>query len=176
MAIIEFDPEKDARNIELRGISLAEAMYSGSSRCARQRRRNVMPTRKPRTAVDQVSQLKPDWAKVDAPSDADVDAMIVADPDVAPDTSEWPLAGAVILEPVDVKSIRAKLGMSQHEFAKTFGLSVAVLRDWEQRRHAPRGPALTLLRIIEREPAAARRAVGAASRIRPAATERHRGR
>ena len=36
-------------------------------------------------------------------------------------------------------------------------MNLASLRDWEQQRRAPRGPALTLLRIIDREPDAARR-------------------
>jgi hypothetical protein len=44
-------------------------------------------------------------------------------------------------------------------FARTFGLNVAALRDWEQRRRVPRGPARSLLRIIDREPDAARRAL-----------------
>jgi hypothetical protein len=33
------------------------------------------------------------------------------------------------------------------------------VRDWEQQRRVPRGPARTLLRIIEREPETARRAL-----------------
>ena len=62
-------------------------------------------------------------------------------------------------EPMDVKAIRTRLGMSQEAFARTFGINVASLRDWEQRRRVPRGPARTLLQIIDREPEAARRAL-----------------
>jgi putative transcriptional regulator len=68
------------------------------------------------------------------------------------------------MEPVDVKAIREKTGMSQEEFARTFNLNVASLRDWEQQRRMPRGPARALLQIIDREPAAARRALQAGRR------------
>jgi putative transcriptional regulator len=92
-------------------------------------------------------------------SDDEISAQIAADPDVAPDISDWPLDKATILTPVDVKGIRGRLGMSQQAFAATFGFSVAALRDWEQHRRVPRGPARALLRVIDREPDAARRAL-----------------
>lgn len=101
----------------------------------------------------------PDWAAIDALTDAEIAAQIAANPDAAPDVSDWPPDKAVISEPVDVKAIRAKLGMSQDAFAATFGISAATLRDWEQRRRVPRGPARALLQIIDREPEAARRAL-----------------
>jgi transcriptional regulator with XRE-family HTH domain len=63
--------------------------------------------------------------------------------------------------PTDVKAIRAKFGLSQQRFAKTFALNLATLRDWEQERRMPHGPARTLLQIIDREPEAVRRALGA---------------
>jgi hypothetical protein len=62
--------------------------------------------------------------------------------------------------PTDVKAIRAKFGLSQERFAKTFALNLATLRDWEQERRIPHGPARTLLLIIDREPEAVRRALG----------------
>ena len=63
------------------------------------------------------------------------------------------------MEPIDVKMIRTRLGMSSEEFARAFGFNLLSLRDWERRRRAPRGPVQTLLRIIEREPEAACRAL-----------------
>jgi transcriptional regulator with XRE-family HTH domain len=60
------------------------------------------------------------------------------------------------------KAIRSRLGLSQEAFAREFGLMVATVRDWEQQRRVPRGPSLSLLRIIDREPAAARRALSPA--------------
>ncbi len=56
---------------------------------------------------------------------------------------------------VDVKEIRAKLGLSQEEFAKLTHVKVATLRNWEQKRRAPSGPALSLLTIIKHHPKAA---------------------
>jgi len=64
-------------------------------------------------------------------------------------------------EPLDVRAIRSRFRMTQAQFARTFDINLAALRDWEQRRRAPRGPARTLLRIIDREPEAARRAIDA---------------
>ena len=58
---------------------------------------------------------------------------------------------------VDVQAIRAELGLSQAQFAAAFGISVATLRNWEQGRRIPRGPARLLLAIIEREPEAVQR-------------------
>lgn len=115
-----------------------------------------MPTREPKPTPHE-----PDWAQIDALTDEEIDAQIAADPDAAPELTEAWFEQAEKLEPIDVKAIRARLCMSQLEFSRAFGLNLAALRDWEQRRHAPRGPALSLLRIIDREPDAARRALQA---------------
>ena len=56
--------------------------------------------------------------------------------------------------PADVKAIRGKLGRSQPEFALMIGVSVATLRNWEQGRRVPEGPALALLRVAARDPEA----------------------
>ena len=107
----------------------------------------------PAAALAQAHRLMADGADM-----LDIGAAS-SNPDAAPDISDWPLDKAVIYVPVDVKAIRTKLGMSQDSFAATFGISVAALRDWEQRRRVPRGPARALLQIIDREPEAARRAL-----------------
>ena len=54
--------------------------------------------------------------------------------------------------PVDVKSMREKLRMSQPEFAAAFGISLGTLRHWERGDRKPRGPALVLLNIVAKEP------------------------
>ena len=56
--------------------------------------------------------------------------------------------------PTDVQAVRAKLGASQAEFALMIGVSVATLRNWEQGRRTPDGPALALLRVAARNPKA----------------------
>jgi len=55
---------------------------------------------------------------------------------------------------MDVQTVRAKLGASQAEFALMIGVSVATLRNWEQGRRTPDGPALALLRVVARNPKA----------------------
>jgi putative transcriptional regulator len=54
--------------------------------------------------------------------------------------------------PLDVKNIRANMGMSQTEFASAFGISVSTLRHWERGDREPQGPALVLLNVVKKEP------------------------
>jgi len=56
--------------------------------------------------------------------------------------------------PLDVKNIRAKIGMTQNEFALAFGISVSTLRHWERGDRTPHGPALVLLNVVAKEPQA----------------------
>lgn len=53
---------------------------------------------------------------------------------------------------IDVRAIRESLHLTQEAFALRFGLEPSTLRNWEQGRNQPDGPARTLLRIIERHP------------------------
>ena len=52
----------------------------------------------------------------------------------------------------DVVSLRHFVGMTQEQFAVALGISVHTLRNWEQGRRTPEGPALALLRIAARHP------------------------
>jgi putative transcriptional regulator len=65
--------------------------------------------------------------------------------------------------PADVKGIRSRLRKSQSEFALMIGVSVATLRNWEQGRRMPEGPALALLRVASAEPKAVARALRGAA-------------
>ena len=60
---------------------------------------------------------------------------------------------------VDVAKIRAKLKMSQSEFAELIQVSKRVIQDWEQHRQAPSGPARALLKVVNHAPATVRRAL-----------------
>jgi putative transcriptional regulator len=53
---------------------------------------------------------------------------------------------------VDVRAIRARTGLSQPQFARRFGFSVAAVRDWEQGRRQPEAAARVLLLVIARRP------------------------
>jgi len=59
----------------------------------------------------------------------------------------------------DVARIRKKVSMSQRQFAAYFGVSVRTIQGWEQGRALPSGPARPFLKVIDREPAAVRRAL-----------------
>jgi putative transcriptional regulator len=64
-------------------------------------------------------------------------------------------------KPADVKAIRVRLKQSQSEFALMIGVSVATLRNWEQGRRTPEGPARALLKVAAEQPEAVRRALSA---------------
>jgi len=53
---------------------------------------------------------------------------------------------------VDVRAVRAKTGLSQAKFAELLGIELATLRNWEQGRREPTGPAQALLRAIRKDP------------------------
>ena len=53
---------------------------------------------------------------------------------------------------IDIKAIRAKLSLSQGDFAARFGFSVNQIKDWEQGRSRPLGGVRAYLMIIERDP------------------------
>jgi len=63
------------------------------------------------------------------------------------------------MEPIDVKSIRQKTGMSQQRFCATFGISIGTLRHWEQGLRSPRGAARVLLKVVENNPRAVIKAI-----------------
>jgi putative transcriptional regulator len=62
-------------------------------------------------------------------------------------------------ETIDVKRIRARLGLSQEAFAATYGFALSAVRDWEQGRRQPDRSARMLLKIVEKEPEAVTRAL-----------------
>jgi putative transcriptional regulator len=65
----------------------------------------------------------------------------------------------VELTPTRIQAVRERSGLSQAQFARLLNVSVKTLQNWEQARREPTGPAMALLRIVEREPAAALRAL-----------------
>jgi putative transcriptional regulator len=52
---------------------------------------------------------------------------------------------------LDVKAIRAKLDLSQGDFAARFGFTVNQIKDWEQGRSRPLGGVRAYLMIISRD-------------------------
>jgi putative transcriptional regulator len=56
---------------------------------------------------------------------------------------------------IDVAYIRAKMKLSQPAFADLCGVSVGTLRNWEQKRRDPTGPARALLLLVQQAPMSA---------------------
>jgi putative transcriptional regulator len=85
-----------------------------------------------------------DPARVDATTEADIARHIAED-------------GAEALRDVAAyaKRVRRRVGMTQAVFAVRIGVPVDTVRNWEQGKRFPAGPAKALLRIIDRAPEAA---------------------
>jgi putative transcriptional regulator len=52
----------------------------------------------------------------------------------------------------DIAALRRFVGLTQVQFARAMSISVHTLRNWEQGRRHPEGPAIALLRIAARHP------------------------
>ena len=59
-----------------------------------------------------------------------------------------------------VKTIHARLNMTQAEFSAAYHLPLSTVRDWEQSRTEPDAPARALLTAIFNDPETMRRLVG----------------
>lgn len=55
-------------------------------------------------------------------------------------------------ENLDVAAIRKRTGLSQDRFAHTIAVPVGTLRNWEQKRRQPEGPARVLLALLDHNP------------------------
>lgn len=84
----------------------------------------------------------------------------------------WSVEPARVPATCDVASVRRAEGLTQAAFAKRYGFSPSAVRDWEQGVRRPGAAARVLLALIEREPAAVRRVVGATLAPERAESER----
>jgi putative transcriptional regulator len=57
-----------------------------------------------------------------------------------------------VVDALSVKEIRKSTGLSQVRFAEMIDVQIATLRNWEQGRRVPTGPAKALLRAIHNDP------------------------
>ena len=53
---------------------------------------------------------------------------------------------------LDIKAIRERTHKTQNEFALMIGVSLGTLRNWEQGRRKPDGPARALLKVVDLNP------------------------
>jgi putative transcriptional regulator len=71
------------------------------------------------------------------------------------DGREFPLAPATPAAdamPPAVRDLRQRARLTQIEFAARLGVPVETIRNWEQGKRSPRGPARALLAVIARAP------------------------
>ena len=71
------------------------------------------------------------------------------------DGGEFPLQPAMPISEVgagEVRSLRRRAQLTQQEFAARIGVPVETIRNWEQGKRAPRGPARALLAVIAHAP------------------------
>ena len=101
-----------------------------------------------------------DRARVGAMTDEDITRAVADDPDAAPMLTDEQVAKMKVVWPTGITATRRRLGLSQTEFAAWFGISPGTLRNREQGRRVPEGPARVLLRVIDRDSKAVRRAIG----------------
>lgn len=52
----------------------------------------------------------------------------------------------------DIKEVRTKTGLSQTQFAQKLNISPKTLRNWEQGIRTPTGPAMTLIKLLDKNP------------------------
>lgn len=82
-----------------------------------------------------------DWAKVDATTERQIARHRAEDDkEAAQDAAGY------------VRRVRARTKLSQAEFAARIGVPVETVRNWEQGKRSPRGPARALLKIIDKAP------------------------
>jgi putative transcriptional regulator len=93
-------------------------------------------------------------------SEEEIDAQAIEDGDAWTDEE---LADAEPVypppSPDQVRALRARLGLTQAQFARRFGFTLDTVQQYEQGCRRPSGPASTLLRVIETDPEAVVRAL-----------------
>jgi putative transcriptional regulator len=65
------------------------------------------------------------------------------------------VSAAIVAPPVDAayaRGVRARTRLTQAEFAARIGVPIETVRNWEQGKRSPRGPARALLKVIDRAP------------------------
>lgn len=96
---------------------------------------------RPGSKLLMVAAPRTDWTRIDATTEAEIERQAAQDDaEAQKDAAAW------------AKRVRARVGLSQTEFAKRIGVPVATVRNWEQGKRSPHGPARALLRVLNRIP------------------------
>jgi len=105
--------------------------------------------------------LQSDWERVRNMTEDEVIANALSDPDNPPladeDFEEMELVPNVYI-------IRNRLGLTQLEFAETYGIALELIQRWEQGPSFPDSAARSFLRVIEQDPEGTRATLAKALR------------
>ena len=91
--------------------------------------------------------------------------------EILPDGTERELTSPVAIGAGDsgdpgaaayARGVRAQTKLTQAEFASRIGVPIETVRNWEQGKRSPRGPARALLKLIEKAPQVAFSVLGTA--------------
>ena len=66
---------------------------------------------------------------------------------------------AIVHDPIAPREVRERANLTQAQMAPLMGMSLSGYRKWEQGQRRVSGPAATLLRLIQKEPDAVKRAL-----------------
>ncbi len=112
-------------------------------------RKNVATVQFMQDGSQRVLADKTDWVRLNALTDADIEAAAEAD-------LENPLLTDAELKQIrpvpNPKEIRKRLNMTQQQFSQQFELPLGTLRDWEQGTREPDSAAKSYLRVIAKNP------------------------
>lgn len=96
------------------------------------------------TAPSTLTKGRIDPARVDATTEADIAAQMVADEaESIQDAAKF------------ARRVRKRLGLSQAEFSHRIDVSLDTIRNWEQGKRCPTGAAKALLKVLDKAPEAA---------------------
>jgi putative transcriptional regulator len=107
-------------------------------------RRAVMKTVRTKLVVSKPVAGRIDARRVDATTEADLKRQAAEDD----------AAGAQDAA-LYARRVRRRTGLTQADFASRLGVPVDTVRNWEQGKRLPAGPAKALLRILDKAPEAA---------------------
>ena len=102
-------------------------------------------------------RLKADGRLVEVLPDGSERAVVASDgrPMTARTQDEIHSANGRFLDAAYARNVRGQTGLTQTAFAARIGVPVETVRNWEQGKRSPRGPARALLKVLEQAPEAA---------------------
>jgi len=109
-------------------------------------------------ADGRIVEILPDGSECALTNQSLSDQVAVAS--ATPDTHA-PANGAPP-DAIYARGVRARTKLTQVEFAARIGVPIETVRNWEQGKRSPRGPARALLKVIEKAPDVAFAVLGAA--------------